>query len=80
MLLLFVVIGDQSYIFQEKDNLYDLDFKNPNSDRAQWKTGDQMLDIYQSFVKVIVSGAVMFQKVSVQAINTKRCRGVLSQI
>jgi enolase len=32
-----------------KDGVYDLDFKNPNSDKSQWKTGEQMLDLYKSF-------------------------------
>jgi enolase len=32
-----------------KDGVYDLDFKNPASDKSQWKTGEQMLDLYKSF-------------------------------
>jgi len=32
-----------------KDKKYDLDFKNPNSDPSQWKTSDQMLDVYKGF-------------------------------
>lgn len=34
-----------------KDGKYDLDFKNPASDPAQWLTGDQLADIYQGFIK-----------------------------
>lgn len=33
-----------------KDGKYDLDFKNANSDSSQWKTGDEMLDVYKGFV------------------------------
>ncbi|VDO44204.1 unnamed protein product [Brugia timori] len=40
-----------SEYYMESAKLYDLDFKNPNSDKAQWKTGDQMMEIYQSFIK-----------------------------
>jgi len=32
-----------------KDKKYDLDFKNPNSDASQFKSADQMLDIYKGF-------------------------------
>jgi len=37
--------------FFKEGGLYDLDFKNPNSDKSQWKTGEQMLDLYKSFVE-----------------------------
>ncbi|VDN53793.1 unnamed protein product [Dracunculus medinensis] len=30
---------------------YDLDFKNPNSDKSLWKTGDEMAELYQSFIR-----------------------------
>ncbi|EJW76031.1 enolase, partial [Wuchereria bancrofti] len=40
-----------SEYYKESAKLYDLDFKNPNSDKSQWKTGDQMMEIYQSFIK-----------------------------
>ncbi|VIO95029.1 enolase, putative [Brugia malayi] len=40
-----------SEYYMESAKLYDLDFKNPTSDKAQWKTGDQMMEIYQSFIK-----------------------------
>jgi enolase len=33
-----------------KDGKYDLDFKNPNSDQSKWITGDQLADLYRSFV------------------------------
>lgn len=35
--------------FFKEGGLYDLDFKNPNSDKSQWKTGAQMLDLYKDF-------------------------------
>ncbi|XP_018324840.1 enolase [Agrilus planipennis] len=34
-----------------KDGKYDLDFKNPNSDKNNWLTPDQLLDVYLSFLK-----------------------------
>ncbi|CAD5211066.1 unnamed protein product [Bursaphelenchus okinawaensis] len=34
-----------------KDGKYDLDFKNPNSDSSKWLTGEQLGELYQSFVK-----------------------------
>jgi enolase len=34
-----------------KDKKYDLDFKNPNSDASKWLTGDQLAELYQSFIK-----------------------------
>lgn len=55
MLAFFIKIRTKKAIFQEADKLYDLDFKNPNSDKTQWKTGDQMMEIYQSFIKVSIS-------------------------
>lgn len=33
-----------------KENKYDLDFKNPNSDKTQWKDGDAMTKFYEDFV------------------------------
>ncbi|CAG9826560.1 unnamed protein product [Diabrotica balteata] len=33
-----------------KDGLYDLDFKNPNSDKSQWINRNELLNIYQSFI------------------------------
>jgi enolase len=32
-----------------KDGKYDLDFKNPNSDKSKWLTGDELSDLYKSF-------------------------------
>merc|ERR1712176_1584260 len=32
-----------------KDGLYDLDFKNPDSKKADWKTGAQMVDLYKDW-------------------------------
>jgi enolase len=34
-----------------KDGMYDLDFKNPASDKSQWLTGQQLADLYSSFVE-----------------------------
>lgn len=34
-----------------KDGKYDLDFKNPSSDPSQWITGEQLAELYQSFIK-----------------------------
>lgn len=34
-----------------KDGKYDLDFKNDDSDKTQWKSGDEMLELYSSFAK-----------------------------
>lgn len=33
-----------------KDGKYDLDFKNPNSDPSIWLSGEQLADLYLSFV------------------------------
>jgi len=32
-----------------KEGKYDLDFKNPDSDQSQWKTGDEMCAFYKQF-------------------------------
>lgn len=40
-----------SEFFKEGEKKYDLDFKNPASDQSQWKSGQQMIDLYQSFIK-----------------------------
>lgn len=34
-----------------KDNKYDLDFKNPNSDPSKWITGVELADLYLGYVK-----------------------------
>jgi len=34
-----------------KEGKYDLDFKNPDSDRASWLTGTELADLYRGFVK-----------------------------
>lgn len=34
-----------------KDGLYDLDFKNPNSDKSQWLKPEKLLDLYQEFIR-----------------------------
>ncbi|CAB3371512.1 Hypothetical predicted protein [Cloeon dipterum] len=34
-----------------KDKLYDLDFKNPNSDKSLWLDGDKLEGLYQEFIK-----------------------------
>ncbi|KAI9088750.1 enolase [Phlyctochytrium arcticum] len=33
-----------------KEGKYDLDFKNPDSDKSKWLTGEQLADLYKSFV------------------------------
>lgn len=33
-----------------KEGLYDLDFKNPNSDKSKWISSDQLTGLYQSFI------------------------------
>lgn len=33
-----------------KAGKYDLDFKNPNSDQSKWLTGDQLAELYKSFI------------------------------
>jgi enolase len=30
--------------------MYDLDFKNPNSDKSQWLSSDKLLGLYESFI------------------------------
>lgn len=34
-----------------KDGKYDLDFKNPSSDKSLWLSPDQLTDLYQTFIK-----------------------------
>jgi len=34
-----------------KEGLYDLDFKNPQSDKSQWLHPDKLADLYREFVK-----------------------------
>ncbi|KAG0654244.1 phosphopyruvate hydratase eno2 [Maudiozyma exigua] len=34
-----------------KDGLYDLDFKNPNSDKSKWLTAAQLADLYHGLLK-----------------------------
>ncbi|KND04843.1 enolase [Spizellomyces punctatus DAOM BR117] len=34
-----------------KDGKYDLDFKNPDSDKSKWLSGEQLADLYKSFIK-----------------------------
>lgn len=34
-----------------KDGKYDLDFKNPNSDKSKWLSGDELTELYRSFVE-----------------------------
>jgi len=33
-----------------KEGKYDLDFKNPNSDKAAWLTSDQLFEVYKGFI------------------------------
>jgi len=37
--------------FYNKEKKYDLDFKNPKSDPSKWLPGDQLADLYRSFMK-----------------------------
>lgn len=34
-----------------RDGLYDLDFKNPNTDKSQWLSADKLTALYQEFIK-----------------------------
>ncbi len=34
-----------------KDGKYDLDFKNPNSNPADWISSEQLCEMYQGFIK-----------------------------
>lgn len=34
-----------------REGLYDLDFKNPSSDKSQWVSMDKLAGIYQDFIK-----------------------------
>ena len=34
-----------------KDNKYDLDFKNPNSDKSKFISSDELANLYQEFIK-----------------------------
>lgn len=34
-----------------RDKLYDLDFKNPNSDKSLWLPYEKLTDLYQEFIK-----------------------------
>lgn len=37
-----------SEFYKEEDKKYDLDFKNPDSDKSKWVTYEQLADIYKS--------------------------------
>eukprot|EP01053_Blabericola_migrator_P005731 Blabericola_migrator_1__5730@NODE_2904_length_2221_cov_919_335655_g1823_i0_p1_GENE_NODE_2904_length_2221_cov_919_335655_g1823_i0NODE_2904_length_2221_cov_919_335655_g1823_i0_p1_ORF_typecomplete_len447_score119_99Enolase_C/PF00113_22/3_3e134Enolase_N/PF03952_16/1_1e61MR_MLE_C/PF13378_6/1_1e05MAAL_C/PF07476_11/0_00096MR_MLE_N/PF02746_16/0_005DUF5010/PF16402_5/0_11DUF4848/PF16140_5/6_3e02DUF4848/PF16140_5/1_1_NODE_2904_length_2221_cov_919_335655_g1823_i01031443 len=39
-----------SEFYKGDEKKYDLDFKNPNSDKSKWITGDQLAQVYQDFV------------------------------
>ncbi|CAK5130513.1 unnamed protein product [Meloidogyne enterolobii] len=48
-----VIIGMDvaaSEFYKSDAKKYDLDFKNPNSDQTKWLTGDQLADVYKSFI------------------------------
>lgn len=34
-----------------KEGKYDLDFKNPDSDKSQWLTSDQLFEVYKGFIE-----------------------------
>ncbi|MFH4977246.1 hypothetical protein AB6A40_003955 [Gnathostoma spinigerum] len=40
-----------SEMYREADGVYDMDFKNPAGDYMNWKTGDEMIDLYLSILK-----------------------------
>ncbi|EFO27563.1 enolase [Loa loa] len=40
-----------SEYYKDSAKKYDLDFKNPKSDQSKWKTGEEMLGLYKSFIK-----------------------------
>lgn len=63
--------------FQESAKKYDLDFKNPKSDQSKWKTGDEMLELYQSFIKVASISSYFFLLSSVRLWGNL-CRDELS--
>jgi len=37
--------------FYTKDKTYDLDFKNPNTDKSKWISSSQLADLYLEFIK-----------------------------
>jgi len=39
-----------SEFYKKEQNKYDLDFKNENSDKNAWLTGDQLADLYHSMI------------------------------
>ena len=41
-----------SEFYKEDAKKYDLDFKNAESDPSKWLTGEQLGDLYKSFMKV----------------------------
>ncbi|KAF7625997.1 hypothetical protein Mgra_00009822 [Meloidogyne graminicola] len=48
-----VIIGMDvaaSEFYKADAKKYDLDFKNPNSDQTKWLTGEQLADVYKSFI------------------------------
>lgn len=34
-----------------RDGSYDLDFKNPNSDKSQWLSHEKLTNLYTEFIK-----------------------------
>ncbi|KAK6462469.1 enolase 1 [Scheffersomyces coipomensis] len=39
-----------SEFYKEEENKYDLDFKNPNSDKSKWLTGEQLASLYEELI------------------------------
>ena len=35
----------------DREKMYDLDFKNPNSDKSKWLPSDKLQELYESFIK-----------------------------
>lgn len=40
-----------SEFYKEEANKYDLDFKNPESDKSKWLTGKELAALYHDLVK-----------------------------
>jgi enolase len=40
-----------SEFFHEAEKKYDLDFKNPDSDKSKWITSQELTDLYKSFIE-----------------------------
>ncbi|VDN29032.1 unnamed protein product [Gongylonema pulchrum] len=61
-----------SEYYKESAKKYDLDFKNPKSDQSKWKTGAEMLQLYQSFVKALPTVNIQIVADDLTVTNPKR--------